>query len=134
MRPWRNARSEHRAERADVGLVAGGEHDRVLGVHPLGELLLELQVQRGGAVEQPRAGQPGSVAVQSVLGALHHALVGGEPEVVVGREHDPRRALHLHDWHRGRLDRAEVRHQVGLARGAQQLLALMTADLREDVC
>ncbi len=33
----------------------------------------------------------------------------------------------------GRLDGAEVRHQVGLARGAQQLFALVAADLGEDV-
>ena len=52
---------EQRAERADVRLVAGGEDDRVLGAHPLGELALELEVQRRRAVEQARAGQPGAV-------------------------------------------------------------------------
>ena len=82
--------AEQRAERADVGLVAGGEDDRVVGAHPLGQLALELQVQGGGAVEQARAGEAGAVAVQRVLGARHHALVGGQAEVVVGAEHDPR--------------------------------------------
>ena len=38
----RVARAEQRAERAEVGLVAGREDDRVLGAHPLGELALEL--------------------------------------------------------------------------------------------
>ena len=64
----RVAGAEQRAERADVGLVAGGEHDRVLGVHPLGELALELQVQGRGAVEQARAGQAGAVAVRARRG------------------------------------------------------------------
>ncbi len=130
----RVAGAEQRAERADVGLVAGGEDDRVVGVHPLGQLALELEVQRGGAVQQARTGQPRAIAVQRVLGALHHTLVAGQAKVVVGGEHDPRRALHLDDRHRRRLDRAEVGHQVGVARGAQQLLALVTADLCEDVC
>ena len=65
----RVAGSEQRAERADVGLVAGREDERVLGVHPLGDLALELEVQRDRAVQQARAGQPGAVAVQRVLGA-----------------------------------------------------------------
>ena len=34
------------ADRAQVRLVAGREDDRVLGPHPLGELALELDVQR----------------------------------------------------------------------------------------
>ena len=42
-------------------------------------------------------------------------------------------ALHLDHRHRRRLDGAEVGQQVGLARGAQQLLALVAADLGEDV-
>ena len=47
--------AEDRPQRADVGLVAGGEDDRVLGPLPVGDLLLELEVQRRGAVEQARA-------------------------------------------------------------------------------
>jgi len=52
------AGAEDRPQGADVGLVAGGEDDRVLGALPVGDLLLELEVQRRGAVEQARAGQP----------------------------------------------------------------------------
>ena len=65
------ARAEERAERADVGLVAGREDDRLLGAHPLGELGLELEVQVDRAVEQPRAGQAGAVALERVARALH---------------------------------------------------------------
>ena len=66
----RVAGGEDRAERADVRLVAGREDDRVVGAHPLGDLGLELEVQRRRAVEQARPGQAGAVAVQRVAGAL----------------------------------------------------------------
>jgi hypothetical protein len=127
-------RAQYRPQSADVRLMAGREHERVVASHPLGELALELEVKRGGPVEQPRPGQAGAVAGERVARSLYHALVAGQAEVVVGGEHDPRGALHLHDRHRGRLDRAEVGHQVGLARGPQELLALVTANLGEDVC
>ena len=91
----RVAGGEDRAERADVRLVAGGEDERVLGPHPLRDLALELEVQLERAVEQPRAGQAGAVALQRVAGARHDARVGGQPEVVVRAEHDPLGALHL---------------------------------------
>ncbi len=130
----RVARPQQRAERAQVGLVAGGEDDRLLGVHPLRDLLLQFQVQRDRAVEQARAGQPGAVAVQSVLRALQHPLVARQPEVVVGAQHDPLRALHLHDGHRRRGEHVEVGQDVGLARGGEQLRAFVVADLGEDVC
>ena len=65
-----SAGPEQRAERADVGLVAGGEDDRLLGAHPLRELALELEVQRRRAVEQARAGQARAVALERVARAL----------------------------------------------------------------
>ena len=111
----RVAGREQRPERADVGLVAGGEDDRVLGAHPLGDLALELEVQRDRAVEQARAGQAGAVLLERVARALQHALVGGQPEVVVGAEHDPLGALHLDDRRGGPSSEAEVGQQVGLA-------------------
>ena len=40
------AGGEDRPERPQVGLVAGGEDDRLLRAHPLGELALELEVER----------------------------------------------------------------------------------------
>ena len=94
---------------------------------------LELEVQVDRAVEQARAGQAGAVALERVAGALHDALVGGQPEVVVGAEHDPLGALHLDDRAGRALEHAEVGQQVGLAGGAQLLGALVAADLREDV-
>ena len=62
------ARAEDRAEHAEVRLVAGGEDDRVLGAHPLGDLALELEVQRDRPVEQARAGQAGAVASRARRG------------------------------------------------------------------
>ena len=159
MRLWRNARSLARErmqpsrieawspesattvsagprivpERADVGLVAGREHERRLGAEPLGELALELEVQVGGAVEEARAGQAGAVAVQRVERALLDALVAGQPEIVVRAEHDPPLALHLDDRQRRTLEHAEVGQRVELAGGSQLLEALVLARLGEDV-
>ena len=73
------------------------EDERVVGPHPLGDLALQLEVQRDRAVQQPRAGQAGPVLHQRVLRALDDALVGGQAEIVVGAEHDPLGALHLDD-------------------------------------
>src|SRR5215218_9631805 len=127
------AGGEDRAERARDGLVAGGEHDGVVGAHPLRELALELQVQRGGAVEQARAGQAGAEALERLAGARDDALVAGQAEVVVGAEHDPLGALHLDDRTGGALDEPEVGQDVRLAGGAQLLGPLVAADLGEDV-
>jgi hypothetical protein len=115
------AGAEDGPERADVRLVARREDDRVLGAHPLGELALELQVQRRRPVEQTRAGQPGPEAVEGVLRAGDDALVAGEAEVVVRAEHDPLGALHLDHGARRPLDDPEVGQHVGLAGRAQLL-------------
>ena len=127
------AEAEDRAERAEVGLVAGREHERVLAAHPLGELGLQFEVQWHGAVQRARAGQAGAVTVQCVLRAGEHALVPGETEVVVGAQHDALRALHLHHWHRGGGEHVEVGQHVRLARRGEQGGALVVADLGEDV-
>src|SRR3954452_12148494 len=127
------ARREDGPEGAHVGLVSGREDDRVLGAHPLGDLGLELQVQVQRAVQQPRAGEPGAVAPDRVVRRLDHARVGGQPEVVVRAEHDPRGPLHLHDRTGRPLQPPEVGQDVGLARRAQLLGALVPANLGEDV-
>ena len=129
----RVAGGQQRPQRGEVGLRAGRADERLLGAHPLGDLLLELEVQGDRAVEQPRAGQARPELVQGVGGTLDDALVAGEAEVVVRAEHDPLGALHLDDRARGALERAEIRQQVGVARHAQLLGALMAAGLGEDV-
>ena len=48
---------QQRADRAGVGQVAGREDERVLGAHPVGELALELEVERHRAVQEARAGE-----------------------------------------------------------------------------
>ena len=60
---------------------------------------------------------PVPYVVERVAGALDHALVAGQPEVVVRAEHDPLGALHLDDRQRPALERAEVGQRVELARG-----------------
>ena len=125
--------AQKRPERPQIGLMAGREHDRVLGLHPFGELALELEVQGDRAVEQPRAREPGSVSVKCRLGARQHALIPGQSEVVVGAEHDPLCSLHLDHRHRRRVEQVEVGQHVRLARRRQNLGALVSAHLLEDV-
>ena len=124
---------EDRAERAEVGLMAGGEHERGLAAEPVGQLPLELEVQVGGAVQEARSGQPGAVAMKRVERALLDPLVAGQPQVVVGAEHDPALALHLHDGQRRSLQHPEIGHQIELPRGSELLEALVLASLGEDV-
>jgi hypothetical protein len=124
---------EQRSDGAEIGLVPGGEDDRVLGVHPGGQLALELEMELDRAVEEARARQARAVALQGVARALLDALVAGQTEVVVGAQHDPLGALHLDDRRGGGLEHAEVGQEVGLARRAQLLGALVVADLGEDV-
>jgi hypothetical protein len=109
------------------------EDERPLGAHPLRELLFELEVQPGGPVEQPRAGEAGPVALECVARPLHHRRVLGEAEVVVGPEHDPLGPFHLHHGSRGGLQDAEVGQQIGLAGGRELLDPLVGPGLFEDV-
>ena len=129
----RVARRQDRAERPDVGLVAGGEDDRVLGAHEVGDLGLELEVHLRRAVEQARAGHAGAVLGQRVARAGDDALVLGQPEVVVAAEHDPGLALHLDDGPRRALHHPEVGHHVDRAGGLEDLETLVVASLLEDV-
>ena len=57
----------------------------------------------------------------------------GQAEVVVGAEHHPLGALHLHHRAGLALEQAEVRHHVVLARRAEQIEALVRARLLEEV-
>ena len=117
----RVARRQDRAERADVRLVAGGEDERRFGLEPFGELALELDVEVGGAIEEPGSGQSGPIAVERVERGLLDAFVSGQPEVVVRPEHDPPLSLHLDDRQRRALEHVEIRERVELARELQAL-------------
>ena len=127
------AGGQQRREAADVGLVAGREGQRVLGPHPVAELALELQMKRDRPVEEARARQRGPVLVEGAPRGVLHSRVAGQAEVVVGAEHHPLGALHLHDRPGLALEQAEVGHHVLLARRAQQLDALVSARLLEEV-
>ncbi len=45
-------------DKAQVGRVTGGEDERLLHSHPVGQQLLQLGVEGQGAVEQAAAGDP----------------------------------------------------------------------------
>ena len=113
--------------------MAGGEDHRGLGSHPVGDLALQLGVEGDRAVKQARAGQARPVLLEGVARALEDALVPGEAEVVVGPEHDPLGPLHFDHGPRGAVEKAEVGEQVGLPGHAELLLALVAADLGEQV-
>ena len=121
------------ADAADVRLVAGGEDEGALGPHPFGELPLELDVQGDRAVQQPRAGQRGPVGLERVPRGALDPLVAGQPQVVVGAEHDRLATLHLDHRAGLRGEQPEVGQHVALARQLELLAPIVVARLREDV-
>ena len=84
---------EEAGDGADVGDVAGGEHERGFTAVEVGQLVLELAVEVEGAVEQAGARDPGAVLRSGALGGLDHLRVVREAEVVVGAEVDVVAAL-----------------------------------------
>ena len=77
------------ADRCLVGDIAGGEQQgRWLAVQ-LGQLLLEQDVEMGGARDVARAAGPGAVAAHRLGGTRQHRLVMAHAEIVVGApDHD----------------------------------------------
>ena len=87
-----------RGDNAHVGLEAGAEGDDAGLAQESAQLLLQLQVHLQRAVEEPGAGAAGAVLLQRPDTGLHHLRVGGQPQIVVGAQHDAALALH-HDLH-----------------------------------
>ncbi len=100
---------EQAADGADVGDVAGGEHQRGFPLVELGQLGLEGAVEVEGAVEEAGAGDPGAVPTGGRLGGFDHLRVVREAQVVVGAEVDVVVALDGEPGLRGALDRLVVR-------------------------
>ena len=130
---YRVARGQDRAEGADVGLVAGREHQRGFGVHPFGELTLQLEVEVDRPIEKARAGEAGAVPVEGIQRTLLDPLVARQPQVVVGAEHDPLPAFHLHDRERRAFEHPKVRQRIELPGGSQLLQALVLPRFGEDI-
>ena len=88
-------------DQQDVAGAADGRQQRDVGVDPrrgehgglgavvVGELLLQREVQAGGAVEHAAAGGAGAELAERGRGRLDHPGVAGEAEVVVAAEVDP---------------------------------------------
>ena len=81
------------ADRAGVRHEAGGPQEHRFLAQECRQLLFELIVQVQRPVEHPAARTPGAEAVKRVLRRRDDLWVVGEPQVVVGAEHDPRLAL-----------------------------------------
>ena len=82
------------ADEREVRLVAGAEDDRVTLAEPVGELPLEILVQRERAVGGPRSGRAGAVLLQRALSGGDDVGVQREPEIIVRAEHQRRPPLH----------------------------------------
>ncbi|GAC1524152.1 MAG: hypothetical protein NVS2B6_10530 [Thermoleophilaceae bacterium] len=126
-------RRENRAEQSDVCLVAGREDERVVGLHPGGDLALELDVQGDRSVQESRARKRGPVALKRVRGGLLDPKVLGQAEIVVRAEHDALGPVHLHERPGLALEQAEIGEQIALARGLELVHALVVAGLVEEV-
>ena len=105
----------------------------VLGPHPVGELALQLDMHRRGAVEKARPGDAGPVLLERVASRLLDPLVGGQPQVVVGAEHDRLASLHLHHGPGLGLEDPEIGEEVALLGGFELLGPVMGPGLLEDV-
>jgi hypothetical protein len=96
------AASQQRGEHAEIHLEAGGEGERGVALHELGDLLLELDVDVEGAIEQPRPGGARAVHGDRHGGGLLHVGVARQSQVVVRAEHDELVALVGHHGVLGR--------------------------------
>ena len=84
----------HGGDDAQIGLEACGERHHGFLAEELGQLPLELRMQVQRAVEKTRSGTAGAVPVERRLAGRDDARVHGEPQIVVGAEHDAALALH----------------------------------------
>src|SRR5690606_26611242 len=71
-----------------VGLVPGAEDQRRWLTHERGEPRLQLLVHVEGAIEEAASGAAGAVAVKRLLSLLEDVWVMGQPQVIVGADHD----------------------------------------------
>ena len=114
-----------------VRLEAGGDDQRGLAVEELRQPVLQLLVQRQGAVEQARAGARGAELLHRLDRRFLHPRVRAQAQVVVGAHHDDPAALDLDLGGTVRLlDRPEVRVEP---RGLGDAVVLPAPALLENV-
>ena len=124
---------EDRPQAAEVRLVAGGEHERAVGSHPIRDLALELRVERSGPVQESRTCQAGAIRLERIACRRLHPRVAGQTQVVVGAEHHRLVPLDLHHGAGLGLDEPEIGKEVRLLRRFELLLAAVSTGLREHV-
>ena len=115
------------AHERHVGGVPADQHQRVLGVLPVGDFLLQLLVQLLFARQQAAAAGAGAVFVDRVLGGFHHLGSAAHARVVVGAEVE--HLVPVHDA--GVPQRGFVADEVGVvsAQSAQAFDALLKGDV-----
>ena len=84
------------ADDPQIALKSGGKGHHCFLVQEFPQLCLQLQVHFQGPVEEPGTGAAGSVPLQGVNARLHDLGVRGQAQIVVGAQHNPALALHLH--------------------------------------
>ena len=80
--------ANQRADRPQVGLHAGREHQRRFLADPLGQLGFKLFVQLQRPVQKTGTGAARAIAVNGILGCLAHLGMRGQPEIIIRPAHD----------------------------------------------
>jgi hypothetical protein len=82
------ARAHERAERTEVGLVSGGKEQGGFRALEGGETPFHARVEVGVTGDQPRGTRPAAPTVDRLACRRPERRMGGEPQVVVGREEE----------------------------------------------
>ena len=82
---------------AEVGLIAGGKHQRAFFAQEIGQPSLELLMKIERPVEEPAPRTTRPVTLQGVTRRFQHLRVMSEAQVVVGPHHDAPFALDHYD-------------------------------------
>src|SRR5690349_12715556 len=76
--------SRESRQHAEIGLIAGGEHDAVLAVEKIRKLALELAMDGIGAVGDARARRAGAIELESLLAGGNAIGIESDAHIIVG--------------------------------------------------
>jgi len=110
-----------RRRHAQIRHVAGGEKQRALRAHELGELLLERMVRARVAAHEVRGPRAHAVALRAALKGGDDLRVIGEPEIIVAAKGEQRLFVHAQLDALGRIQDQALAIELRAA-AARQLL------------